>query len=317
MVDTVVPYASDVAWGEYPYQLFDYYRHPTRDATGNPLIIIHHGNGWIVGSHRNYRTSSSTEYFHFLRWLSGDDSSTAPARHWDVCSFTSGQLKHNAIIPRSRQMFGQETVLDGQLGIASIKSMHATYGFNPRKIIVAGESAGAVTVGNGQLNAPLVYKGYDSKARGMFYSEGPIDLQQYLGVDYMHYSRVASFVGASETSSTEYDSISQADKAKLSIIQFFRDGRLAHYPGFYVAFTQGGDGVKPLGDAGHAGSDPHDSIQLTDLTNAMGAAGVQFGSQLITAADLLNTSYPSTTAAALAVFRPIELWMSTQVAITE
>ena len=329
MVDTSNPTFADVRWGERNHCYFDYWQNPTRVDGGNPLLMFHHA-GINTQSFRAARSSADEANFYFLQWLLGNDTSTEPSEHWDVCSISTGAQKHDtSVFQRSVQYFTPHTIFDTQLCIASIKAMHATYGFNPKKVHGMGYSNGAIKLGLSQLWAPMTGAGggktqvngrawngtHDSTLRSVILDSPVVDMQSYGGVDRFHYSILAPMFGCDDSSSTEWDAIPQKFKAANSILQFFVDRNLAHYPGFYVTFVEGGDHIYPLGYSGRSGSDPHDSIQYTNLVTAMENAGVDFGKQLLSSSSLkTNTGHAggTTSAAALRVFRERAQWLSVQ-----
>ena len=335
---TVNPTFSDVSWGPDPWSYFDYFQNPTRITGGNPLLMLFHAGGWNTKSHRSYRDSTDTELWHFVRWLLGSQDpnvvgqllASSPTTKWDVASVAFGQQKHDAsVIPRSRSLYGMDVVRDCQRAIASVKGLYNTYGFNPNKVIVGGESSGAMTsalsqlvparFGNGQSkvwrDSNYGPNTFDSTARGILFSEGPVDIRNSnndnppTGTDYFHFSRIGAFLGVNQTTATEWNAVPAAVKSALSVRAYFESEDLASYPGMYVVFTSAGNGVKPLGNG--AGSDPHDSVQLSDLRTTMGTAGVTFYGQLVS--DWTIAEYPTTiSTATLAIFQPIEKWMREQ-----
>lgn len=326
---TSTPDFQDQSWGSDPWCKFDYWQHPTRDTGGNPLLLLRHPGGGTVGSHQWFRDSANTDWFYFLRWLNGAHTNS-PAQHWDICSFTSGQRRHETtIISPSRSIFYPEAVRDCQRAIGAIKALYDTYGFDPNKVCGLGESYGATTISLSQLAPPLPGSGnsgvwrdskldprtFDSTLRGVIHISGPIDFQNYSGTDYFHYSRIGGFFGTRFDASDEFDALDDSIKKAASVRQYFVDRDLSGYPGMYVSFVQAGNGKYPLGDPGISGSNLHDSQQYHDLTDAMSDAGVPFSGQLIpTAATLTNTNWTSDPSLATTrVYRHVSEWLATRI----
>jgi hypothetical protein len=331
---TVTPTNSAVQWGPEAWQLFDYYQHPTRITGGNPLLIMRHAS-WNSGHYQFYRNSADTEWFYFIRWLLGNQGgsesaahlATSPAECWDVCAIETGQQKHgNTVTPRSAALYGMDAVADMQRGIASIKAMHRVYNFDPNKVIVGGESAGATLAALSQLVRPRLGSGrsstgieslydpdtFDSTCRGVLYSEGPVDVD----MDYFHFSRTGPFLGVSTTDSGEITAMSSRVTDALSVIRYFERNELANYPGMFVNFTRAGNGTKPLGNVATSGSDPHDAIQYTELMAAAATAGAPMSGQLIEATSLVNRLYSGAPDAKFLAFaQPIARWMANQLAV--
>lgn len=336
---TVNPTYSDVRWGPEPWQYFDYYENPTRITGGNPLLIITPANGWNTRSHRSMRDSSVDEKWYFMRYLlgaqdplsSGSALSSMPRLCWDVCAPATGQQNHDTtVIPRSKQLYGMDVIRDEQKMICSIKSMHATYGFNPSKIIRAGSSATAVNAAIAQLvparlgggggktwlESALSPDTFDSSVRGVIFSEGPIDIRNIGGTDYFHYTRIGALLGVYNIagSSAEWDAVPASVKAALSVRAYFENEDLASYPGMYVLFRPLGNGVLPLGDASVTGSDPHDSRQLRDLLDAARNASVGMQGTLVEDSAWTNARYPTAIDDKnLTLYRKLSDWMANQI----
>lgn len=327
---TSTPTYEDQVWGSDPWCRFDYWQHPTRDSGGNPLLLVRHPGGGTVGSHQWYRDSANTDWYYLLRWLNGDYTNS-PAQHWDVCSFTSAQRRHETtIISPSRSVFYMEAVRNCQRAIGAIKARYGTYGFDPSRVLGMGESYGATTISLSQLAPALPGTGngsvwlesklnpgtFDSVLRGVIHISGPVDFQNYSGTDYFHYSRIGGFFGTRFDDSTEFDNLDDSIKKAASVRQYFTDRNLANYVGMYVSYIQAGNGRYPLGDPGIAGSNLHDSKQYTDLTSAMSSAGVPFSGQIVNSSDDITTtnwtgSDPNTTT--LRIFRHFATWMADQI----
>jgi|GEM_PF-5466634 len=330
---TVTPTYSAVQWGPLPHQLFDYYANPTRITGGNPLLILRHSS-WSSNNYQAYRDSSNTNLFYFYRWLLANQGSqesaahaaSSPAECWDVCCVETGQQKHgNTVTPRSIAMYAMDAVRDYQAAICAIRGAYRTYSFNPDRVVVGGESAGAAMGAISQLAPPRLGGGgggtyidsiysansFSSVCRGIFNCEGPVDIRNSnndnppTGTDYFHYSRIGPWTGTSIVSATEWNAIPARVKDALSMLAYFERGDLANYSNMLAIYARRGNGVKPLGNAGVSGSDPHDSIQLTDLARAAVTASMPLTARLIDASDYTNDLYPSAPSTAwLKTWRP-------------
>lgn len=342
---TVNPTYSDVRWGPEQWQYFDYYQNPTRVSGGNPLLIISPATGWNTRSHRSMRDSAISEMWYFMRHLlgaqdpnvTGTPLSIMPRLCWDVCAPCTGQQNHDtSVFARSKQLYAMDVIRDEQKMICAIKSLHATYGFNPSKIIRAGSSATALNSAIAQLiparlgggggktwcESALSKETFDSSVRGVIFSEGPIDIRNSnndnppSGTDYFHYTRIGPLLGVYNTAgdSSEWDAVPASVKSALSVRAYFENEDLASYPGMFVLFRQVGNGVLPLGDATVAGSDPHDSRQLQDLLNAASTAGVGMDGILVTDSAWTNARYPSGIEDKnMILFRKLSDWMASRI----
>jgi hypothetical protein len=291
----------DQSWATETWAKFDYYQNPVRDAgAGNPCCFAFNAGGSEVGSHKYYRASTDTEWWHFMRWLLGDFDPVRPLANWDFCAITIGQRKHTqAAIERSRMVIYPDNVKDPKRAIASVKSLAATYGFDPDRCGALGESYGAWAVFLSQLDGgPYLVDDEDSRLRFFINSGAPIDFRNFSGTDYFDWRRIASMMGVrADLANVEWDLLRTSLKNRASIRWWIENGYLTGYAPTYNAYVQRGDGVKPLGNQDHVGSDPHDSSQVTDITTALANAGLvqgtDFESEILTTTALSNTNYPA------------------------
>ncbi len=313
---TVVPTFSDQVSGEELWCRFDYYQNPTpvlnsAGARANPCLFFGHTGGGTLQDHRAARDSGDTLFWHLFRWLlqnQGAQNSEAlvgPALHWDLCGYTSGQRKHKNTIRRTRAIYTPESILDWLRIVAQIKARHAIYGFDPDKCGHLGESYRAMISQLALLGWPPALAGaQDSTFRFNIFAQGPIDLRTFSGVDFFHYSRHGEITGVRAdagdsnggTGGLEWDLVPTWIKNRLSIRWYYEQGLVGGHVPTYIAFPLAGDGVQPLGNALHVGSDPHDSSQAALLAAAMAAADCAHEVEVLLGApyaSLINAQYPS------------------------
>lgn len=300
MTVSIMPAPSyrDLVYGPAPFQKFDYYPNPQRLSSGkNPVLFMAHAGAGTVGTYQWFRNSSDTYMWDFLRWLLGDFAGSVPALPFDVVAFSSAQRKHTAVgtatidaIARSRAVFGIESIIDAQFAIARIKALLPLLGGDPNDCHGLGESHGAWKLFLSQLFAAVALNGYDSKLRSLISSGAPIDFRG----GYFDYRVIGGMTGTRTDNPGEFNNLSDEFLNRLSIIRYFEDRELAGYCPTYLSYVQAGDGVLPLGDVDHVGSDPHDSRQFTDLANAINDAGFPVYGEILSSSSLLvNANYPS------------------------
>ncbi len=336
---TRTPTTSDIAYGPMPYHRFDYYKNPVDVMVGgvraNPVKLYHHGGGQITGGHQVARTSAYGELFYLIHWLTGAQAGTNPAPYFDLISYSSAQQNHFDFLnagfshyPRSRQVFFPDSIHDRQWAIATIKRMLPDLGCDPTKVIDWGSSAGAWEGGLAHMKPVLRGYGertvwaegsmrsgaYDSSVAGMVYEQGQIDCRNIAGTDYLRFDHCSGWVGTRYDNASEWNAVPAEVKKAMSLKAYFEDGEIDSYPGFYVLYPSGGSHTKPL-------SNPHDSIQHTELVAAMQAAGLTegtgpgtYGQKLYTPGDLENTNWPGDpSGAVLAKYQDVAAWMLAQI----
>lgn len=323
-------------WGEAPYAQFDYWRNPTRIGVDpehqngqNPCIFHRHGGGGVGGHHQTLRNDNYGDPFFVLHWLSGGVTGSAPATKWDLCSFSSGQQLHAefftpfiAPYERSRSLWFPDPIRDHQRAVASIKGQAVSLGFNPRKVVGWGDSYGGTVMGLSMLAPTLGGTGrrgvwrdstnfttnHDSTLRGAVLQQPQIDCRNISGTDYLASALVAGWFGTRLDSGTEFAAIPAAVRSMASLRAYIEAGETDGYQPWYLAYVSGvGTGVKPL-------TDPHDTVQLTDLSAALTARGLTHGTNTRAAAAWANASWPNAPGAGvLALYQPIETFLAARI----
>lgn len=318
---TYVPQFADQKWASEPWCQFDVYQNPVRLSGGNPVAIMGNAGGGFFGTHRYFRDTADSAMVDFMRYLLGDYVSTSPAplEKWDVWAVTTAQRRHSpiGIIRRSQAIVFPNNVRDRQRANLETAKISHLYGANPRKRILIGESFHGWADMLSQLEQTLIGAGHDSRVCGVLSSGGPVDMQNYGGLDYFYWTALAQMMGVRDDDPGEWNAYPPELKARASPIEWFRRRKTAGYPrgkGFLLASIDQGDHLLPIGDPNRAGSNPHDSRQVGDLAAEIAAAGLQCETDLITATAMFNTNAPGGPIGEhLELCQRWEAWMSAQI----
>lgn len=322
MVTMTTPTFQDIPWGTEPCQKFDYWQNPERETGGNPVVLVRHGGGGVSGSYKDYRTDAPGPSSYMVQWLAGAQPATNPARHWDVCSFGSGQRTFlGGEFPRTKATLYHDAIRDCQAAIATIRRMLPTYGGDPERCVGMGFSYGSTLLALSQMAPPLEATGrrtvwkeregspstHSSKLRGLVFCQGQIDFRKISAVDYISYVFLAGWHGTSITSSTEADGLADTLRDQISLRAYLAAGEVDGFPGIYSSYQEQGGHVKPY--------NAHDSSQHADLLAAMTAAGVESAGTTYPLNSLINSLWPAGPGATeLAIYQTHEAWMAGRIA---
>ena len=156
---TLTPTTTDAFYGNDAHQRYDHYKHPIRDAGGNPVFIHRHGGGWQSRDKR--QISIDTDEANTLAYALLGQTDV----HFDVISIESRQARWDS--PTTTAAFGYnepstvptyypESWMDYKRAILFFKLNATQLGINPDKVVVGGSSAGACIALWSQCTPPLV-----------------------------------------------------------------------------------------------------------------------------------------------------------------
>lgn len=260
---TLTPTLADQFYGPDAHQRFDLYRHPTRDAGGNPLFIYRHGGGWQSRDKR--LISADTDESNTLACaLLGD-----PDVHFDVMSINTRQARWDTPVtaafgynePSTVPAYYPEAWRDMQRAILYAKVASRDLGANPEKVVVGGSSAGACIALWTQLVPPMVSGAsnessaatggsiqasvnvrqvgsdartrYDSKALGVWYHLGLPDFRKQSGTESVNLSSWYSIFGAANATASA--ALPLAAREAVSAIALMEKGAVP--PSVYACYA--------------------------------------------------------------------------------
>lgn len=293
----ISPTKTAVRWGPERWQVFDYYAHPTRDQdTGNPCLIYRHGGGGWTSSYKEPWPDAAT-----LRPLIDYLHSNSRTTHFDIISIETAQRGYTDAVDAvsgirpTKLAWLPDQITDLKRGICAIKrwgvGVDNDTGFriNPFKLILCGNSHGGLLAGLATMTAPLLGhgaqysylhrlwepKGYDSTTRGVILSGAQVDCRNIGGTDYIGFANTYAWFGTRYDLNTEWNALSSHMKTSMSIRAYFENGDTSFYTPMFTLYGETGAHTYPL-------SDPHDSVQRTDLNTAIANAKLPYDSYLYT-----------------------------------
>lgn len=338
----ITPTATGLRWGPEPWQVYDYWAHPTRVAGGNPLFVFRHGGGGINGDLRGlWDNDGGNDLWYFLQYLRDAPGTGTRTTYWDVVSLESAQVGfENGLIsppiPR-RRCYITEQVHDLKRGVCAIKALCSNlsqgvggaFACNPGKIILGGNSHGAVLALLAGLTPPIYGRGAvsvfqarldehayrDSIVRGVYAWQPQVDCRNAAGTDALWYGWLEGWAGCRTDDPAQWNALSPSLKAALSPIAYIEAGESAHYTPLYLMVPEIGTHVKPYGDPAQGGSSNiHDSQQVVDMAAALAAKGLPHQSVVYTPGTW-RYHWPGTANPESAVLSGAMLaWMDLQIA---
>lgn len=142
----LVPTNSNVRWGPHALDIYDIFRHPTRDAGGNPMLIYKHTGG---GAKDDFYNQSGTIAFIMFSYL----LDSARDVHFDCMSIETPEYR---LATRGRSVQFPECTFEAQAAICGIKARAADFGQNSAKMCAMGESFGGWVFLMSQIFQPYV-----------------------------------------------------------------------------------------------------------------------------------------------------------------
>lgn len=288
MAISLTPTLTAQQWGPHPWQLFDYYAHATRDAGGNPLLIVRHVGGGTGGYYGDLWTTDRMPA-NFVRYI---HSTASLGLHFDVMSIETAQRSFDTITAANKKLILSQA-FDMQIAISTVKRLGVsgfgggTYVADPRRYSALGDSHGSNIVSLSQLlpasSGPHVWAStdslFDSSLNSIIYHIGQPDVR----LGYLAFNALGGFFAASVDSATESNALPTSLRQSASTTWYIESGNTRGYVPHYVIYAPLGDHALPLSNA-------HDSKQGTDLVAALAARALPYGSNLTSAeADWIGT----------------------------
>lgn len=178
---TLTPYQRDVFYGPSIHQSYDIYRHPVRDPGGNPVIVYRHGGGWASNDKRDISVDGNSPN-RFATYVLSQTAATDT--HFDIVSIETRQRSFSDsgatggfAQPYDEPAYFPDAWSDAKLAIVHIKSNALTYGWDPKKLVLFGNSAGASILWWSQLTDPLTISGVDSRVTAMAFEKPLVDFR--------------------------------------------------------------------------------------------------------------------------------------------
>lgn len=196
----LVPTYANLRWGAGAFDLFDYFKHPTRDVGGNPLFIFRHGGAGVTG-YKGENNPANIENIHtLLRYL----LDPARATHFDVACVETPQYMLGVEMGRGESLVYPDVIYRLQRCVQIVRMMAGDLGGNPALATLGGESYGGWMVLMATLLQPFLggggvrmerrrrfeTRGWDSITKGVVNYNGLTDYRRTTG------ARAVSFAGA-------------------------------------------------------------------------------------------------------------------------
>ncbi len=227
LLGAAAPAPREIAYGGDPLQRLDLY--PRAGLSGAPMLLFVHGGGWNIGD--KGMVSALPDY---------------AERHGLLLASTNYRL--------TPAVTARECAQDVGAAVAWMLAHGAGHGGDPRRLFIAGHSAGAHLVA--LVGVDPVYLGAHGKAPGDLAGVIPIDGAGYDAVKQMAQPQRPGFIG--RRLDEMYDLAFSEDAAGLSPTLLVKPGRT--YPPYLIFHVESRDDARE---------------QSQGLANALRAAGGQ------------------------------------------
>src|SRR6185503_1617061 len=129
-------------------------------------------------------------------------------------------------------------------GLASVLNMSSSYGYDPTRVALAGDSDGAFKAMIGALGYGHVLAGdQDSGVKWILNHRSPVDIRGDSTTGYFTYKLLGDILGTRADvgvgAGTEFDNLSAELKRRLSIRWYYETGQISGHPGLGRRNTNG------------------------------------------------------------------------------